>query len=276
MQKASSTTGYVMEIQPKMMERSATREAEGKKIGSGRISSMVEGEVKVPEYSMRSKEKYMTLRAEDKAGPSSWVVQMEKMLEDSNQSVETLHWKKVSIYRVPKWLKEITNNKAYRPKMVSLGPFHHGDPDFIPMEEHKRRATLHLVKRSGKPLWEFIAAVEKVADDLDEAYSDLGQEWRGANRARFVELMVMDGCFLLEIMRACELIIKKGSLLIDYAPNDPVFSMHGILSSVTVIRSDMIAMENQLPLLALQRLLAVQKGVSPVSTLNQLPLVPTI
>lgn len=232
---------------------------------------MVEAEVKLPMYCMRSKERYMTLRGEDNPGPSSWVVEMEKMLEDTNPSVETLHWKKVSIYRVPKWLKDITNNKAYRPKMVSLGPFHHGEPDLIPMEEHKRRATLHLVKRSGKSLWEFIAAVEKVADDLDDAYSDLGEEWRGANRARFVEMMVMDGCFLLETMRACELIIKTGSLM-DYAPNDPVFSMHGILSSVTVIRSDILAMENQLPLLVLQRLLAVQKGICPVSTLNQLSL----
>ncbi|GJN04686.1 hypothetical protein PR202_ga22253 [Eleusine coracana subsp. coracana] len=245
MENASSTSSCVVEIEAKMMEY-----------------SMVEAEV-IPQHSMRSKERYMGLRAEDKAGPSSWVLEMEKMLEDTNPSVETLHWKKACIYRVPKWLKDITNNKAYMPKMVSLGPFHHGDAELMPMEEHKRRATLRLVKRSGKPLREFIAAVEKVADDLDDAYSDLGEEWRGANRARFVEMMVMDGCFLLEIVRACERIIKTGPLM-DYAPNDPVFSMHGILSSVTIIRSDMLAMENQLPLLALQRLLAVQKGVSPL------------
>jgi hypothetical protein len=61
-----------------------------------------------------------------------------------------------------------------------------------------------------------------LADELDDAYSELGDEWRGENR-----------CFLLELIRANDLILKTASP-IDYPPNDPVFSLKGLLSSISV------------------------------------------
>ena len=81
------------------------------------------------------------------------------------------------------------------------GPLHHGEPHLLPMEEHKRRAVLHMVNRARKPIQEFIEAINEVADDLEAAYdNDLDDKWRGANKDRFVEMMVTDGCFLLELM----------------------------------------------------------------------------
>jgi hypothetical protein len=114
---------------------------------------------------------------------------------------------------------------------------------------------VHLVKRSGKPLREFVAAVAEVTQQLREAYKDLGDEWRGPeNSERFVELMVTDGCFLVEAMRMDAL---RGKVHEDYAPNDPVFSKYGYLYLWNYIQSDMVVVENQLPLLLLQRLLIV-------------------
>ncbi|GAB2277552.1 hypothetical protein Dimus_012262 [Dionaea muscipula] len=40
------------------------------------------------------------------------------------------------IYRVPENLRK-TNEEAYRPMVVSIGPFHHGDPKLLPMQEQK-------------------------------------------------------------------------------------------------------------------------------------------
>ncbi|VAI90044.1 unnamed protein product [Triticum turgidum subsp. durum] len=190
-------------------------------------------------------------------GGRSWVVEMEKTIGDMNidPAVEMARWKRHSVYRVPERIKNLHNSKAYQPELVSLGPFHHGDPELLPMEEHKRRAVVHLVKRSGKPLREFVAAVAEVATQLLDAYKDLGDEWRGVdNRERFVELMVTDGCFLVEAMRMDAL---RGKVHEDYAPNDPVFSKYGYLYLWNYIQSDMVVMENQLPLLLLQRLLVV-------------------
>lgn len=192
------------------------------------------------------------------AGGSSkrtWVVEMEKTVKDADKSVEISRWSSHCIYRVPSCIKDI-KSKAYQPQVVSLGPFHHGDPELLPMEEHKRRAVVHLVKRSGKPLRDFICAVAEVAPQLQEAYKDLAGEWRGAGekRERFVELMVTDGCFLVEAMRMDAL---RGKVEGDYAPNDPVFSKYGYLYLWNYIQSDMVVVENQLPLLLLQRLLVV-------------------
>jgi len=83
---------------------------------------------------------------------------------------------------------------------VALGPFHHKDAALGPMEEHKRRAVRHLLRRAGKTLGELAAAVEGVAVELEDAYAGLGGEWRGENRGRFLEMMVADGCFLLEVI----------------------------------------------------------------------------
>jgi hypothetical protein len=190
------------------------------------------------------------------------VVEMEKLLPATEPSVEWPRWSKPCIYRVPLWLKKITNGdndteEVYRPRLVSLGPFHHYDDDLRPMEEHKRRAVLHIVKRTGKPLREFFAAIEEVADELMDAYYGLEEKWRGAQgKARFVQVMVVDGCFLLEILKGVASITVPD----DYAHNDPVFSYCGILSLWLCIRSDMLMIENQLPMLVLYRLEALWRG----------------
>ncbi|KAF7052554.1 hypothetical protein CFC21_060638 [Triticum aestivum] len=188
-------------------------------------------------------------------GSSSWVMEMERTIGDIDPAVEMARWKRHSIYLVPERIKNLHNTKAYRPELVSLGPFHHGEPDLLPMEEHKRRAVVHLVKRSGRPLREFVNAVAEVTQQLQEAYKDLGAEWRGDdNRQRFVELMLTDGCFLVEAMRMDAL---RGKVQGDYAPNDPVFSQYGYLYLWLYIQSDMVVMENQLPLLLLHKLFLV-------------------
>ncbi|TVU32694.1 hypothetical protein EJB05_24438, partial [Eragrostis curvula] len=200
----------------------------------------------------------------NKPSSSSWVVKMEHMLEDAVPSVEMARWKQHSIYRVPEFIKKLTNGSAYQPQFVSLGPLHHGEDNLRSMEEHKRRAVLHMVNRAGKPLGKFIAAIEEIADELEKAYDDLDDKWRGSNRSRFVEIMVTDGCFLLEVM-------MRGDE--DYAVNDPVFSARSIGIFWPALRNDMIALENQLPLIVLQRLLTVQRGTDQsANTINSLVL----
>ncbi|XP_006663362.2 UPF0481 protein At3g47200-like [Oryza brachyantha] len=200
----------------------------------------------------------------------SWVMEMEKMERETDAAAEMALWSKHSIYKVPEWINGVTRRRAYVPFLVSLGPFHHGDAALAPMEPHKRRAMLHMAKRSGKPVRAFVAAVEAVAQRLEDAYEDIGEEWRagsgGGGRAvtaRFVQVMVTDGCFVVELMRMNKL---GGMLRGDYPTNDPVFSEHGYLYLMEVMRSDVLLMENQLPLLLLQRLLAVQHGTTPDKT----------
>ncbi|KAI4964727.1 hypothetical protein ZWY2020_059784 [Hordeum vulgare] len=198
-----------------------------------------------------------TATATVEAPLSSWVVEMEKTIGEMkiDPAAEMARWKRHSIYRVPERIKNLHNSKAYQPELVSLGPFHHGDPELLPMEEHKRRAVVHLVKRSGGccgtswPPWRRWRSSCRTRKDL-------GDEWRGGageGRDRFVQLMVTDGCFLVEAMRMDAL---RGKVHEEYAPNDPVFSKYGYLYLWNYIQSDMVVVENQLPLL-LQRILVV-------------------
>ncbi|TVU13184.1 hypothetical protein EJB05_40716, partial [Eragrostis curvula] len=198
---------------------------------------------------------------------SSWTGKMERILQGNTltRRVEGEMWKKPSIYRVPEWIKS-NNRRAYRPEVVSLGPFHHGQPNLLPMEEHKRRLMLHMVKRSGKPLQEFVDAVEEVADKLRDAYDGIDKKWLGQNNStgRFVEMMLTDGGFLLELMT----ITAEGGMRDYDVGHDPIFSIHGILDLKRRIRSDMCLVENQLPLLLLFKLEEVRSRKPPIAINN--------
>ncbi|KAK1318209.1 UPF0481 protein [Acorus calamus] len=78
-------------------------------------------------------------------GDKSWVVQINEKLKHSNPSEESQLWKKRSIYRVPACVKDL-NRKAYKPQVVSFGPYHHGEDQLMPMEEHKQRALLQFLR----------------------------------------------------------------------------------------------------------------------------------
>ncbi|KAL6654886.1 hypothetical protein ACP70R_008351 [Stipagrostis hirtigluma subsp. patula] len=195
------------------------------------------------------------------AGSSSWMEEMTTILKGTTltRGEEKAMWTKPRIYRVPEWVKS-NNPQAYQPEVVSLGPFHHGASNLLPMEEHKRRLMLHMVNRSGKPLQDFFNAVEEVANKLQNAYDGIDEGWLGKNTHRFVEMMVIDGGFLLEIMT-----ITPKEILPDYdVDHDPIFSIHGILDLKRRIRSDMCLVENQLPLLVLKKLQAVRREAPPM------------
>ncbi|KAG2620798.1 uncharacterized protein LOC120666187 [Panicum virgatum] len=200
---------------------------------------------------------------------SAWVAEVEAVVADGGASEEEVaRWRRHCIYHVPACIKDL-NPKAYRPQVVSLGPFHHGEAQLRPMDAHKRRALVHFLRRARRPLAEFAAVVAGGAaaeeyERLEGAYEGLGGEWRAAaGEERFVELMVTDGCFLLEVIRAA-----SGWEVNDYAADDPVFSPHGLLYTVPYIRRDMLLIENQLPLLVLDRLLAVETGKDGVRVLQ--------
>ncbi|CAM0913171.1 unnamed protein product [Alopecurus aequalis] len=187
----------------------------------------------------------------------SWIVDVEELLGQDGSvdaGVEAARWQKHSIYRVPAHVK----NDRY----VS----YHGRSDLVPMEEHKQRALLHFIRRTGRVL---VEALEEVVERLKDAYLDLDDKWR-LDTNGFLRVMVMDGCFLLEVMRAG---FEDGWFLPKvmitevedgqtgkYADSDPVFSLHGQLYMFPHVRRDMLMMENQLPLLVLQKLVAVVYG----------------
>lgn len=222
------------------------------------------------------------------AAAKQWVISINKELENlPNIPEESAHWSKRSIYRIPASVTDI-NSRAYMPQIVSFGPYHHGNENMEAMEAHKRRAFLHFIKRSKKPLQSYVDALAPAAQDLKDAYDQLGSYWQDTEK--FLQLMIVDGCFVLEILRAatnravqaqahqppaplptaqCEAEVELAaqprndqSLVRDYAANDPIFSKHGELYIVPYLKRDMLMLENQIPMLVLEKLVAVQNDKS--------------
>lgn len=183
----------------------------------------------------------------------NWVIEIEENLKSMCSSNEAELWRKHSIYRVPAFITAL-NSMAYTPKMVAFGPYHHHEPLLQPMEAHKTRALLTFLKRTNKPLDAYLKALEKVVQQLMDSYKDLDNQWR--DKDHFLKLMMRDGCFLHELLHA----IDQGISDLGYPDNDPIFSDHGMLYNLPCIRRDMLMIENQVPLLVLERLLKVSTG----------------
>ncbi|XP_039165731.1 UPF0481 protein At3g47200 [Eucalyptus grandis] len=192
-------------------------------------------------------------------GPNEtdWIVQVNESLDlELPPSGQQQYWGKRSIYKVRSCIADL-NRKAYQPQVVSFGPFHHGEEHLLPMEEHKRRALCRFLKRSGKRLEPFLDSLREVAQVLEESYDALDPTWKvGSSEGaadQFLKVMITDGCFMLEILRS-------ETQVDGYAVNDPIFSDHGRLHIWPYIVRDMLMLENQLPLLVLDRLVTVEGG----------------
>lgn len=199
-----------------------------------------------------------------------WVVDFKQKLEEREISKITESWKKQSIYKVPLCTKNLHEN-AYVPRAVSFGPYHHceGGEWNMQMEAHKRRALSHFLRKSNKPLETYVKELKKVVQQLMDSYQYLDSKW---NQNRFLQLMLLDGCFMLEILRAYEAINKPVDKYGDYAGvEDPIFSYHGRINVRPHIRRDMLMLENQIPMPLLVNLVTVEGTIpDPVEYLNKL------
>ncbi|KAF8018046.1 hypothetical protein BT93_H3065 [Corymbia citriodora subsp. variegata] len=187
---------------------------------------------------------------------TNWIVQVNEDVKrlPSNSDYER-QWKRHSIYRVRPRVTKL-NRKAYWPEAVSFGPIHHGEDHLHPMENHKRRALLHFLRRSRKPIEHFLESLSKVAQELEDSYDSLDPKWKEGSGegavSQFLELMITDGCFMLEILRT------KTGWGGDYPSNDPIFGDLGGSYITSYIMRDMLMLENQLPMLVLDRLVAIE------------------
>lgn len=178
-----------------------------------------------------------------------WVISIKEKLEQASQDDAAGSWARLSIYKVPQHLREGDDNKAYVPQTVSLGPYHHGKKRLRQMERHKWRSLHHVLKRTNKDIKIYLDLMKELEEKARACYE--GPISLSSNE--FVEMMVLDGCFVLELFHGAALGFTK----LGYPKNDPVFAMRGSMHS---IQRDMIMLENQLPLFVLDRLLGLQSG----------------
>ncbi|XAR60990.1 hypothetical protein NMG60_11034557 [Bertholletia excelsa] len=204
---------------------------------------------------------------------------LETRVPASTSASDSAKWSRWSIYKIPSMISDL-NEKAYVPQMVSFGPYHHRKKDLKAMEEHKQRALQHFLERTGESLESLCRYLAHEAQMLQDCYDSLDDSWQ-ADAERFLKLMVVDGCFMLEILCFAKKIWETDStktvateMELAYLHNDPVFSDHGILYVIPFIKRDMLILENQLPMHVLVKLFSVQQKIvckkKTVKSLNKL------
>ncbi|CAH2064527.1 unnamed protein product [Thlaspi arvense] len=198
--------------------------------------------------------------------PHEWVISISEKLEQANRDDDRTSRGKLCIYKVQYYLHE-KDNKSYFPQTVSLGPYHHGEKQTQSMECHKWRAVNKVLKRSKQGIEVFIDAMIELEERVRACYEGP----INLNSYEFTEMLVLDGCFVLELLRG----VEEGFSKLGYDRNDPVFAIRGSMHS---IQRDMIMLENQLPLVVLNRLLELQNQTGSVAQLAVRffdPLMPT-
>lgn len=145
----------------------------------------------------------------------------------------------VCIYRVPAKLRQV-EAKAYDPSIVSIGPYHRGDQHLKEMEEVKLKFFQSFLKSRQEGVVELdrvIAAMEKLELEARSCYADDVK----LSRDEFVEMMTIDGCFVLQLLREVGGCSSSSSLIQRWM--------------LPTLRRDLIKLENQLPMIVLRELL---------------------
>ncbi|KAL5728667.1 hypothetical protein ACHQM5_001725 [Ranunculus cassubicifolius] len=141
--------------------------------------------------------------------------------------------------------------KVYRPEILSVGPYYHGDARFRMAEAHKWHFLGTMLSRNliyGLRLQHFIDAIRSIELEIRDSYE--GEIKFGSDQ--FVEMMVLDGCFIIEL-----LLRIKG--YVETEANDSILAKRWTLPILT---RDLIKVENQIPFLVLSRLFGMLKESS--------------
>ncbi|GLJ51384.1 hypothetical protein SUGI_1092400 [Cryptomeria japonica] len=177
--------------------------------------------------------------------------------EDDNPDDKSGKLSSVSINKVPMYLKGL-NRDAYLPRVVCLGLFHHRmSQPLSEIELYKVEAVNRSVKRLPPNQQHARFLVEKVQSLLPEIRANYEGKpvWEEEILAW---LFTLDGCFILETLRLLS-DESQWNLNGDSQWNlDPVFNRNRVRSIQFDILTDLLLLENQVPIILLLGLLEME------------------
>ncbi|XP_030514165.1 UPF0481 protein At3g47200-like [Rhodamnia argentea] len=149
-----------------------------------------------------------------------------------------------SIYRVPRSMRE-GYEKAFSPRFVSLGPFHHRIKDLQALGHKESYFTdfVRVSKLSAQGLFEFVKGREEA---IRECYAEK-IELESNDLARCI---LVDSVFIIEIL----LKNRDRSLV---GKNDRIFKKPWLIHD---IKFDILKVENQIPFAIIEDLLALHQS----------------
>ncbi|XP_062025294.1 UPF0481 protein At3g47200-like isoform X2 [Rosa rugosa] len=186
-----------------------------------------------------------------RGGSSSLTEELESILNPEDQGRESSTNSMTCIYKVPSTMRQV-NRKAYEPNIVSIGPYHHGVESLQEMEKLKHTYFRRLFQPNYHDrLDDEVVSLKKkkAVDDAKKAMEELEVAARSCyseqsklSSKAFVKMMLIDGCFIIGLLR--------DSLQSDFE-HTPSIIQRWMLPT---LRRDLIKIENQLPLFVLRKL----------------------
>nr|XP_015883890.2 UPF0481 protein At3g47200-like [Ziziphus jujuba var. spinosa] len=156
----------------------------------------------------------------------------------SNQQLEG-----PKIPKVPRMLRDLDKNKGcFDPRVVSIGPYHHGEDKLQQGEKLKTKlARLHC--KTPSKVAALYEKVKDVASKAREFYDEEGL--KNIDDKAFTKMMFIDGCFILEFMTMC---------LPPMGDQEECHPKKMITTDVANVKRDLFLLENQLPYIVLEAL----------------------
>ncbi|CAK9172958.1 unnamed protein product [Ilex paraguariensis] len=139
-----------------------------------------------------------------------------------------------NLFRVHNPLRK-TTMKVYEPDIIAIGPYHRGNPNLQETEEQKLRYVQQILRKAGaSSVHRCIIAMRELEEKARKYYA----ESINLSEDDFVEMMLLDGCFLLEFLLSYRDFYLLGEV------GDSVFEFDHIRYG---LRHDLLLFENQLP-----------------------------
>ncbi|KAI3792195.1 hypothetical protein L2E82_06068 [Cichorium intybus] len=135
------------------------------------------------------------------------------------------------------------NQDKYFPLMVSIGPLHRGEEKLKAVEDYKWQYLSTLLLRTVNVEVRLAKCVEVLKVLEDKARKCYGEEIH-MESDEFVEMMLVDGCFIIELFHksCCKGTRRRG---------DPFLATYEVFFQ---LRHDLILLENQIPFFILHHL----------------------
>lgn len=143
------------------------------------------------------------------------------------------------IYKVPERLREL-NEKAYTPRLVSIGPIHHGKEKLKAMEDHKRMYLQEFLAQSEVSVEGFIEFIKENETRLRNCYAETIE----FSSEYFIKMILMDAAFVIMLLLKWTYRDFRGSRDSIFYPPYKRYDL----------KVDICLLENQLPFFILEEL----------------------
>ncbi|KAG2726286.1 hypothetical protein I3760_01G105300 [Carya illinoinensis] len=165
-------------------------------------------------------------------------------IEEKHESLTPIAEKRC-MYKVHEQLRKV-NKEAYEPVLLAIGPYNYNQGKPVGgafMKERKECYLQQMLERTIGSKERYMKALEKLEVKARTCYVECTSQ---ISPREFAEMMLLDGCFIIELFRKYEIYCNTGD-----GSDDPIFKMEWVLPRIA---RDLLLFENQLPFFVLLEL----------------------